>query len=237
MFGNNPIRSVESDPNYLTVQRHFLTIQGEGPQSGRRAVFVRLAGCNLACWFCDTDFESGIQNVRRTEELASELVAQYSLEQRELVVLTGGEPLRQNITLFLALLFAQGTRLVQIETAGTLWVRGLERFIDEGLVQLVCSPKTPRVSAFIASYCEHWKYVVRDGDLADDGLPARGTGLATRDKVHRLFRPQHGETIWLSPMDEYNADRNRLNLMAARDACLKHGHRLSLQVHKIIEVE
>lgn len=247
MFGDNPIRSAEADPNQLFVQSHFYTIQGEGPQSGRPCVFVRLAGCNLACWFCDTEFESGMSAPRVTEQLVEELNLRYSQKQRELVVLTGGEPLRQNILLFLAMLFSSGTRLVQIETAGTLWVEGLHRYISNGLVQLVCSPKTPRLHPSIVAYCEHWKYIVRAGDEDRvDGLPARGTGLATRDKVHLLFRPRFVRdpsyssdfgTIWVSPMDEYDAERNKANLRAVRDAALQHGYRVSLQTHKILDVE
>lgn len=254
MFGENPIRSQEPDPNTIAVQAVFPTIQGEGPQSGRLALFIRLAGCNLACWFCDTDFESNIHQVSKPAEFAACIERDFSPLQRELVVLTGGEPLRQAGALTLiAHLLASGTKLVQIETAGTLWLPGLERYIEQRLVQLVCSPKTPRVHFSIATYCKHWKYVVRAGEAAPmDGLPKRGTQLATRDKLQTLYRPisvrspeaKSGadllgvkETIWLSPCDEYDEAKNKANLQAAVALCLKHGYRLSLQVHKIIGVE
>jgi len=59
MFGTNPLsKPIESDGLYLEVQDIFSTIQGEGPFAGKPAVFLRLAGCNLRCFFCDTDFES-----------------------------------------------------------------------------------------------------------------------------------------------------------------------------------
>ena len=59
MFGNNPIRKPESgDGSHLQVQEIFPTVQGEGPNTGVPSVFVRLGGCNLACDFCDTEFES-----------------------------------------------------------------------------------------------------------------------------------------------------------------------------------
>ena len=59
MFGKNPIRKPENhDGNFLKIQEIFYTIQGEGIYSGYPAVFVRLGGCNLACKFCDTEFET-----------------------------------------------------------------------------------------------------------------------------------------------------------------------------------
>lgn len=248
MFGKNPIRSAATDPHSLYVQEHFLTLQGEGPQAGRRALFIRLAGCNLACHFCDTEFESGMAAPRVTEVLLRELVERYDAAQREFVVLTGGEPLRQNVTELLRGLYATGTKLVQVETAGTLWVPGLELWIERGVLQLVCSPKTPRVDINIRSYCEHWKYIIRAGELADDGLPRRGTQVATKDKLSHLYRPLAAfpdpgirgvnalGTIWVSPCDDYDAEKNAANVKAAVEVCLKHGYRLSLQVHKLVGV-
>lgn len=252
MFGQNPIRRPDADPNSLAVQADFLTIQGEGPQSGKRALFVRLAGCNLACYFCDTEFESGIANNWHPATYARSLEERYSPQARELVVLTGGEPLRQaGASLLIAHLLASGTKLVQIETAGTLWLQGLERYIEQGLVQLVCSPKTPRINLNIAVYCQHWKYIIRAGERDIDGLPARGTSMTTRDKLQMLYRPaslrdpeavlgtkhKQSDVIWVSPMDEQNAERNAANVQACVRAVLEHGYRLSLQTHKLVGVE
>lgn len=58
MFGRNPKLPQEfTDGKVLKVHSIFYTIQGEGPYSGRTAVFIRLSGCNLACSFCDTEFD------------------------------------------------------------------------------------------------------------------------------------------------------------------------------------
>lgn len=59
MLGQNPIRPpITGDGTQLFVQSIFPTIQGEGPAAGIPSVFIRLGGCNLACSFCDTEFES-----------------------------------------------------------------------------------------------------------------------------------------------------------------------------------
>jgi 7-carboxy-7-deazaguanine synthase len=58
VYGKNPVRKQElTEDGSLDVVDIFPTIQGEGPNAGRPAVFVRLWGCNLTCSFCDTDFE------------------------------------------------------------------------------------------------------------------------------------------------------------------------------------
>lgn len=247
MFGNNPIRSVTNDPHNLAVESMFYTIQGEGPCSGMPSLFIRLAGCNLACHFCDTQFETQAENLQPTRQIMSKIHDQFTPQQREFVVLTGGEPLRQNCVRLIEILLATGTKLVQIETAGTTWQDGLEKLVMTGKVIIVCSPKTPNVNAYIKQYCHHWKYIITAGEqCSSDLLPLRGTQIATKDKEQRLYRIQNMEyhwlsrpddTIWVSPCDQYSKEKNAANQQAAVDACLKMGYRLSLQVHKIINVE
>lgn len=252
MFGKNPIRSADPDAASLALQSAFYTLQGEGPYGGMPALFVRLAGCNLACHFCDTEFESEAENKRTVDEIVLDLITKFDERERRFVVLTGGEPLRQAGALTLIeQLLSNGTELVQIETAGTLWIPGLDQLVDRGEVVIVCSPKTPRVNLHIAVYCHDWKYIVRAGESSStDGLPRRGTQLSTKDAVHHLYRPTSltlepplerangdHDTVWLSPMDEQDPEKNKANMEAARDLCLRWGYRLSLQVHKIVGVE
>lgn len=243
MFGNNPIRPSTTDPKWLSVESVFYTIQGEGPHSGRAALFIRMAGCNLACWFCDTQFETNADSLRPLREIVADIVERFTFNQRRFIVLTGGEPLRQNVSELVIGLLNAGTELVQIETAGTLWSHPeLEPLFHNGQVDIVCSPKTPRVHPWIAQNCRHWKYIISAGCVCPfDGLPLRGTALATMDKEMRLYRPfqdaDDPHTIWVSPCDEYHEDKNLANVSLCRDLVMQYGYRLSLQVHKLIGVE
>lgn len=246
MFGNNPIRSKDTDPQHLAVTSIFYTIQGEGPLSGSPALFIRLAGCNLACTFCDTEFEQGIDKPRALGELVASITQRFQTQKRRLVVITGGEPLRQDISLLCERLIASGTELIQIETAGTLWQPGIEPLIEAGKVMLVCSPKTPGVRSEVMANCQHWKYIIQAGRVSvEDGLPVYGTQPGNLGKHQRLFRPfgrlgyrlNHTDTIWVSPCDEYDTSKNKDNLELVAHIAMHYGYRVSLQTHKLLGVE
>ena len=125
-----------------SIKECFLTLQGEGVQSGSRAVFVRFAGCNLwsgreqdrpsaQCQFCDTDFVGtdgeGGGKFGSAEELTIRSEALWGDElQNRLVVITGGEPMLQLDEALVEALHSRGFR-VAVETNGTLpAVRGLD---------------------------------------------------------------------------------------------------------------
>jgi 7-carboxy-7-deazaguanine synthase len=251
MFGQNPIRKseAEADGSTLAVQEIFYTLQGEGPHSGRPAVFIRLAGCNLACTFCDTEFESNIDNRLTLPGIVRRVQRQHKCD---FVVLTGGEPMRQNVLPLIVSLLDLGVNLVQIETAGTLWVPGLEALIDKRQVELVCSPKTPKLHPRIVRWCSHYKYVIEAGRTSSvDGLPVYGTQPSTSQEIKVLFRPWHypesvgkeKSTVWVSPCDvfdagngEHQSSEHQKNINEAVRVALVHGHRLSLQMHKIVDL-
>ncbi|WP_166042380.1 7-carboxy-7-deazaguanine synthase [Sphingosinicella sp. YJ22] len=129
------------------VKEIFLTLQGEGMQAGRRAVFLRFAGCNLwtgreqdrasaQCTFCDTDFvgmdgENGGRY--EAEALADKVAALWGEGARPLVVMTGGEPLLQADPALISALHARGFE-VAVETNGT-------QAAPEGLDWICVSPK------------------------------------------------------------------------------------------------
>lgn len=228
-------KTVLSSDGTLDLHSLFYTIQGEGPFAGKPAIFIRLAGCNLQCPGCDTDYTS----TRKRTSVALLLAALEELRDDEypdapnpLVVITGGEPFRQNITPLCVSLIQKGYS-VQVETNGTLPPG--PGFPFE--VSIVCSPKTGKINDGIAARLSALKYVVKaDAVLHGDGLPSRSLEHSCSPSVAKPPSDFKG-TIYIQPMDESNAYHNKRNLMTAMDSCLKHGHTLQVQIHKIIGVE
>jgi organic radical activating enzyme len=100
----------------LQINEIFYSLQGEGAYSGTPAVFIRLAGCNLSCDFCDTDYS--LKKFASVEQIIEDVRALGG--DCPMVILTGGEPLAQNETLALISALAQDGRRVHIESNGTI---------------------------------------------------------------------------------------------------------------------
>ena len=142
----------------LQLAEIFYSIQGEGAYSGTPAVFVRLAGCNLSCDFCDTDYSlKFFATVDRVLERVRELGGECPM-----VILTGGEPLAQRETLELIEALRRDGRRVHIESNGTI-------FTDlTGDVWLTVSPKE-RVDPRMARRANEVKLIV-DGRVPEEHL-------------------------------------------------------------------
>ncbi|NII56967.1 7-carboxy-7-deazaguanine synthase [Sphingomonas aerolata] len=203
------------------VKEMFLTLQGEGVNAGRRAVFVRFAGCNLwsgreqdraiaVCRFCDTDFVGtdglGGGKFADARALADAAAGFWGAgTQDRFVVLTGGEPMLQTDDAIVDALHAAGFRIA-IESNGTLPVH-------PGIDWVCISPKAGSI------------VVQRHGDELKLVWPQPGTDIAdieTWDFANLL----------LQPLDDPQADANR-------DACValvmeRPQWRLSLQTHKML---
>jgi 7-carboxy-7-deazaguanine synthase len=205
------------------VKEIFLTLQGEGGQAGRPAVFCRFAGCNLwsgreqdresaVCTFCDTDFVGldgpGGGRFADAEALAAAVEAAWIGGAGDrLVVLTGGEPLLQLDTALIQALHARGFSLA-LETNGTLAV-------PDGVDWICVSPKAQ--AEVVQTQGQELKLV-----YPQDGVdPARFEGLAF-------------ERFLLQPMD---GPRRAENTQAAIAYCLAHPRwRLSVQTHKYLGI-
>jgi 7-carboxy-7-deazaguanine synthase len=234
MYGQNLIEHQylgDGQTLYVVRGSPFLTIQGEGPYAGWPAVFIRLHGCNLRCTFCDTNFSDPDDPVMNLETLVSRAAALNQGMSERLFVITGGEPLRQNIApLCKALSKLDDCSMVQIETAGTLWVPGIERH-----AQIVCSPKTPTVHHMIQVNADAFKYVVSDTMEFNEFIPI--TATQPWGKPMRLAVPERaGVPIYLSPMDEGNEWLNRANRAKVAELAMKYGVIAGLQVNKIFNL-
>jgi len=204
-----------------TVKEIFLTLQGEGVHSGRAAVFLRFAGCNLwtgreedragaVCSFCDTDFVGTGPDGGRfadADALADAVASRWppagEAGGRRFVVCTGGEPLLQLDTVAIDALHGRGFA-VAVETNGT-------RPAPRGIDWICVSPKARA------------PLVLRAGDELKLVYPQAGA-------EPERFELLDFEHFFLQPMGGPDLERNTA---LAIEYCLKNARwRLSVQTHK-----
>jgi 7-carboxy-7-deazaguanine synthase (Cx14CxxC type) len=205
------------------VKEIFMTLQGEGAQAGRAAVFCRFSGCNLwsgreqdrpiaTCQFCDTDFvgTDGTLGGRyaSADALADVIAGQWTGEAAErFTVLTGGEPMLQLDSALIAALHGRGFAIA-VETNGTIAP-------PDGLDWICVSPKSGA------------ELVIREGHelklvYPQDG--ARPEDFAGLSFARFSLQPMDGPAV-------------AANTAAAIDYCLRHPKwRLSLQTHKSLGI-
>ncbi len=229
-----PIKQDLSSPDLLSVNSIFYTIQGEGPFAGTPAVFVRLAGCNLQCPACDTEYGE------KSKMTVSEIIEEVSIAcppngiVSPLVVITGGEPFRQDIERLVCELLNFNFQ-AQIETNGTLFVDLNWAFAHRHFT-VVCSPKAGKVNKDLWRHIKALKYVLHADEIdPEDGLPIRALQHGAVPKVARPPEWWRGE-IYVQPIDVQDLVENARHLKAAVESAMKFGYRLCLQTHKIIGV-
>lgn len=236
MFGKNKVASpFREQDGSLLVNELFYTIQGEGPDAGRTAIFLRLSKCNLRCFFCDTNFEAGERYDVGALGLKLKLILQEN-PSCKLLVITGGEPMLQNIAPITRTANNMGLD-VSVETAGTVWFEGMRPSFGITRNKIICSPKTPKVHAELIHYVDAWKYIIGGSNTSpDDGLPILST--QAEGKVTKLFRPPAGHPgeIYVQAMDEYDVQRNERNVALTAKIAMQYGYRMSVQMHKLAGV-
>lgn len=229
-----PFSILTGSPLY-DVHSIFYTIQGEGPFCGVPAIFIRLAGCNLQCPGCDTDYTSTrtwltAQNVlNRIDEMTT--CARFL--RLPLVVITGGEPFRQEIS---GLIHALDNYNVQVETNGTL-PPPIDINWEDNAAHIICSPKTGKIHPLIEEFAMAFKYVLHaDSVDPDDGLPILALEHPAKPRVARPNKIDN-KVIYVQPMDCNNSIQNKKNERAAIASCMKYGYIFQLQLHKLIGME
>ena len=242
MHGKNLVRKQELRPDgMLQVHEVFYTLQGEGPYTGHPAVFVRLSGCNLRCWFCDTHWDDEQDLWYHPAELVHD-VFQVMPHHCNLLVLTGGEPMRQDWMPFVKTLWEREANrrktVVQVETSGSLWLdsvadheRGMTR--DPNL-KFVVSPKAG-LNPTMYHRADAYKYVVKIGGCiaSETGLPFWNTQLEN-GRVGPYVLPPVGVPVYLSPCDEGDPAKNAANVQLVQRLALRHGYIGGVQLHKIM---
>lgn len=224
------------DDVFLDVNSIFLTFQGEGLFAGKPAVFVRLAGCNLQCPNCDTEYTKRRKMTVGFIYADVLKLAKTALEgnpsEKMLVVITGGEPFRQNLKYITDLLISSNNFIVQIETNGTLYQEIHEK------VFIVCSPKTGNVHKLLASRVNAFKYVVDVETGVDEyGFPVKALGHPNSGHIYRPPPELKFVDIYIQPADNKDHNTNELNLKLAMSVCQSYNRILCIQTHKIINVD
>lgn len=106
----------ETEVQFYPLMEDFYTIQGEGAHSGKAAYFIRLAGCDVGCWWCDV--KESWDREKHPHVACSDIVKRASESGAPIAVITGGEPLLHNLEQLTAELKEAGLQ-VHIETSGS----------------------------------------------------------------------------------------------------------------------
>lgn len=196
----------------MLVNEIFYSLQGEGANTGRAAVFIRLSGCNLTCHFCDTEFDEGLP--MSLDEIAQTIAPFAS----RFIVWTGGEPTLQ----------------LRSETLGHFKALGYEQAIEcngsnpvpAGLDYITCSPKPETMHLLEANFpngVDEWRFLVDES-------------AALPPAIEQLPPARY---YMLSPIFE-GEDSMQINPIALQ-RCVAYikqnpAWRLSLQTHKLIQI-
>ena len=195
------------------INEIFYSLQGEGFHTGRPAVFVRFAGCNLRCPFCDTDFS---HSEPMTAEQIARRVFDYSTHPHTLIVLTGGEPSLQVDNELVDALHAH-QQTVTIETNGT-------RPVPDNIDWVTLSPKAVPAaeSKVVLTQADEVKVVFTES--TEKLLPLWRTTI----------RASH---YYLQPCAQPGTEPIQTNTEAVVEYILSHPDwKLSLQTHKYLRI-
>jgi len=217
------------------INNIFYSLQGEGRNTGRAAVFIRFAGCNLRCSFCDTEFnayremsdEEIVDAIKAI--LPSPILRPFGSKRAELerthhpsplIVLTGGEPTLQVDEAFVDLLHQHGYE-VAMESNGT-------RPAPANLDWLTVSPK------IFGEGC----LVTGDGRIPDEIKVVFDEDTPSKLSSLHLSPVTSHQFLYLQPCDTGDPVRNKAIIQACVEYIKAHPQwRLSLQTHKLIDIE
>lgn len=198
----------------MKVKEIFYSIQGEGGRQGEASIFIRLANCNLNCWFCDTDWTKGIE--MSLEQIRNE-IKDFNCKW---IVWTGGEPTLQLNDSILSYFANLGYKQA-IETNGTNKVSSLIDYVT-------CSPKNE----------------VSLEDLHNnfpEGVNEFRYPVSDDVKIPSIKSLPYADNYFVSPIftgeEKKRFELNEQNIDKCIDFVLKNTDwKLSLQIHKILNI-
>ena len=218
----------------LKVAEIFSSYQGEGELSGQPATFIRLSGCNLRCWFCDTPYTSWKPEGEHLELFS--IIQLTKLHAPKNIVITGGEPLLQPEVVPLTNMLKNEGFHITIETAGTI-----DRPVQCDLMSISpkrsnSTPQTPEhwrerheadrhqpavISRFIDAYRSQFKFVIdQPADIQDVINYLEEFPGINRDRVFLMPQARSAEEIldhenWLKPLAHQHGLRvtSRLHIL------------------------
>jgi len=198
----------------MKVKEIFYSIQGEGGRQGEASIFIRLSKCNLNCWFCDTDWNTGVE--MSIEAIASE-IKQYNCKW---IIWTGGEPTMQLTEDILSYFKDLGYKQA-IETNGT---NKVSKLID----YITCSPKK-EVS------------LKKLHDNFPNGVNEFRFPISDDVKIPTIKSLPYADNYFVSPIftgeEKKRFELNEQNINKCIDFVLKNTDwKLSLQIHKILNI-
>ncbi|MFZ4504543.1 MAG: 7-carboxy-7-deazaguanine synthase QueE [Methylovulum sp.] len=195
----------------MLINEQFYSIQTEGYFAGTPADFIRLQGCSVGCTWCDT--KHSWSSKKGVEKSVAEIIGDLkSIGISNHVIITGGEPLEQDLSeLILALI--SGGYFIAIETSGT-------EPLQEGINWITCSPKNFKKKTLdsVLSFADELKFIYTDE--------------SDEEFIMNSLRKTGAKHAYIQP----NYD-NQEATQKAVEYCKKTGFKLSLQMHKYIEIE
>ncbi len=200
-----------------TVNEIFYSLQGEGAHTGVPMVFVRFAGCNLHCPFCDTQHQSGTP--MSDDEIIEEIM---KYPEAQWIVLTGGEPTLQIDNDFVKKLKQYTGKKIAIETNGT-------NLVPEAIDWVTVSPKgglTPELSTYDQQILVEEADEIKVVDTGQDVTPYFNLPCRTSDTVMCL------QPCFVPDPDQYSHNLNRTIRRVLEDP----RWRLSIQTHRYLNI-
>jgi len=192
----------------LNVNEIFYSLQGEGGRVGEASIFIRLTRCNLACDFCDTDFEAGL------DMSLSEILSEISPYHCRWIVWTGGEPTLQ-LTDEVLLFFKSKGYKQAIESNG---LKPLSELLD----YMVCSPKGSNFTIIKKL----------NPKVNEIRLP-----VESKDKLPDIHELPEADDYFLSPVFTSNAQITEGNIRYCVGLVKENPEwKLSVQLHKLINI-